>query len=342
MPRHAGAARALVTRALAALLAAAGAASCSAAPGPTDPQATAPRQFVALRDVDATIMEEIRYHTRHNFTGEPVPGYRTPTCLLTRPAAEALHRAQRALLRQERSLKVYDCYRPKRAVDAFVEWSNDADNQTMKREFYPRVDKDRLFSEGYLARRSGHSRGSTVDLTVVELPAGRTRPYRPGQELVPCHAPRKKRFPDNSMDMGTGFDCFDSLSRTLDPRIRGEQRTHRRLLRDTLEREGFVNFPGEWWHYTYRREPFPDTYFDFPVARESLARGGSDRAPSNPSSSRGPAGTRSAATTPSPPRTASPGPPNSRRASSTIPLSLEWWAPRQYTWPQTVHRAKTS
>ncbi|MCC3767530.1 M15 family metallopeptidase [Streptomyces sp. UNOC14_S4] len=256
MTRISAALRALVP-AVAALVALTSAPVAHATPRPKD--------FVALSEVDPTIVQEMRYFTGHNFTGHRVDGYRRPVCLLTRPAAEALHRAQRALLPQGYSLKVYDCYRPQRAVDDFVAWAKDLGDQRMKQEFYPRVDKTRLFDDGYIAAKSGHSRGSTMDLTLVRLPARPTRPYRPGEPLVPCYAPKGQRFPDNSVDMGTGFDCFDTLAHTLDPRVRGAQREHRLLLKSTMERAGFTNLPEEWWHYTLRGEPFPDTYFDFPV-----------------------------------------------------------------------------
>ncbi|MEU9793602.1 M15 family metallopeptidase [Streptomyces sparsogenes] len=263
-PRFTAALRALALP-LAALLAV-------SAPAPAQARAEpkAPKEFVALSDVDPTILQEIRYYTPHNFTGHPVDGYREPLCVLTRPAAEALHKAQRSLLRRGYTLKVYDCYRPQRAVNDFVEWAKDLDDQSMKGEFYPDVDKTRLFEDGYIAEKSGHSRGSTLDLTIVKLPAVPTRPYVPGEKLVPCYAPKDERFPDNSVDMGTGYDCFDTLSHTLDPRIQGAQRANRLLLKDTLESLGFVNLAEEWWHYTYKPELFPDTYFDFPVSRRSL------------------------------------------------------------------------
>ena len=235
-----------------------------------DPEPKAPHEFVALRDVDPTIVQEIRYFTPHNFTGAPVDGYRQPMCILTRDAAKALHQAQLSFLRQGLTLKVYDCYRPQRAVDNFVRWAEDLNDLRMKAEFYPRVDKDRLFADGYIAAKSGHSRGSTVDLTVVPLPALATRPYRPGQPLKPCYGPKADRFPDNSLDMGTGFDCFDTLAHTLDPRIQGQQRANRMVLLHGLEAAGFKNLPEEWWHFTYQPETFPDTYFNFPIARRSL------------------------------------------------------------------------
>ncbi|MBC6463557.1 M15 family metallopeptidase [Actinomadura sp. HBU206391] len=228
-----------------------------------------PRGFVVLADVDPTILHDIRYRTNHNFVGRPITGYREPLCILTRQAASALRRAQATLRPRGYTLKVYDCYRPQRAVDDFARWAERAHDVRMKREFYPSVDKSRLFEDGYIAARSGHSRGSTVDLTLVRLPARAQRPYVPGERLVPCFAPRAERFPDNTVDMGTGFDCFDTLANTLDPRITGKARDNRLLLKDTLEAAGFTNYAAEWWHYTLSGEPYPDTYFDFPVARSA-------------------------------------------------------------------------
>ncbi|MFD8572471.1 M15 family metallopeptidase [Streptomyces sp. NPDC057694] len=266
MTRTAAALRKLVALTAAALLGTAAAPSVAQA----TPDPKAPKEFVALHDVDPTIVQEIRYFTAHNFVGEPIDGYKKPMCILTRPAAEALHKAQAGLLKRGYSLKVYDCYRPQRAVDHFVRWAEDLDAEQMKAEFYPQVDKTRLFADGYIAEKSGHSRGSTVDLTVVKLPVLPTRPYLPGEPLKACYGPQKDRFPDNSVDMGTGFDCFDTLAHTDDPRIEGVQRTNRDLLRNALSGQGFVNLPEEWWHFTYKPELFPDTYFDFPLSRRSL------------------------------------------------------------------------
>jgi D-alanyl-D-alanine dipeptidase len=252
------------------LLALTAAPGTAQARGEGKPEPRAPKEVVALRDVDRTILEENRYFTPHNFIGDPIDGYKQPMCVLTRAAAEALRAAQAELRPKGYTLKVYDCYRPQRAVNHFVRWAKDLDDQRMKAEFYPRVDKSTLFDDGYIAERSGHSRGSTVDLTIVKLPARPTKPYHPGQKLVSCFAPQAERFPDNSVDMGTGYDCFDTLSHTLDPRIVGKQRANRLLLKNTLEDVGFVNYENEWWHFTYRPETFPDTYFDFPVSRDSL------------------------------------------------------------------------
>ncbi|MET9155110.1 M15 family metallopeptidase [Streptomyces griseoflavus] len=259
-----------VVRGLATTLAALLAVTAASVPARATPEPVAPPDFVALHGVDPTIIQEIRYFTPHNFVGEPVDGYRQPLCILTRPAARALRTAQRELLRQGYSLKVYDCYRPQRAVDHFVRWAEDLDDQRTKPEFYPNVDKSRLFADGYIAEKSGHSRGSTVDLTLVKLPARPARPQHPGQPPAPCFAPKDERYPDSSVDMGTGYDCFDTLSHTLDPRIKGEQRANRLLLKNTLEGLGFVNLAEEWWHYTFKPETHPDTYFDFPVSRSSL------------------------------------------------------------------------
>jgi len=231
----------------------------------------APADFVALSSVDHSIIQEIRYATPHNFVGAPVNGYLQPMCILTKPAALALHHVQLKLLRTGYSLKVYDCYRPQRAVDNFVSWAEDLTDQTMKGEFYPDEDKADLFTDGYIAAKSGHSRGSTMDLTIVKLPAARTRAYVPGEPLVPCYAPQDARFPDNSIDMGTGFDCFDTLANTLDPRITGVQLSNRLMLKNAMEAAGFTNLAVEWWHYTLTNEPYPATYFDFPITWSSLS-----------------------------------------------------------------------
>ncbi|MEI7714730.1 MAG: M15 family metallopeptidase [Mycobacterium sp.] len=255
-----------MTRAVAALLAAlltvVGAPPALATP---EPEPVAPPDFVALRDVAPSILQDMRYFTAHNFTGGPVDGYLAPECILTRDAAEGLKRAQQQLIPQGYSVKVYDCYRPQRAVNEFAAWSRAAGGQPMKAEFYPRVDKADLFGDGYIAERSGHSRGSAVDVTLVGLPAMQEPGYVPGEPLIDCTAPEPVRFPDDSIDMGTGFDCFDPLAHTLDPRVQGAQLANRLLLCSALQAVGFVNYENEWWHFTYQPERYPDTYFDFPV-----------------------------------------------------------------------------
>jgi D-alanyl-D-alanine dipeptidase len=235
------------------------------------PAQHAPSSFVALEDVDPTILQDMRYATRYNFVGRRIAGYREPVCILTRGAARALKRAQHAVRAKGYTLKVYDCYRPQRAVDHFGRWAEDRADTKMKREFYPRLDKGTLHADGYIAHRSGHSRGSTVDLTLVKLPPKAQPPWSLERfGLVPCFAPRRDRFPDNSVSMGTAYDCFDPRAHTLDPRIKGRPHRNRLLLRDTLDAAGFDDYANEWWHFTLRHERYRDRYFDFPVSRKSL------------------------------------------------------------------------
>ncbi|WP_244219010.1 M15 family metallopeptidase [Micromonospora arida] len=226
--------------------------------------------FVVLTDLDPRIHADIRYATPHNFVGRPITGYREPLCLLTRQAAEALRRVQDAALTGGHSLKVYDCYRPQPAVDDFVAWSKRPGEQQTKAEFYPDLAKNRLFADGYIGAPTAHSRGSTLDLTLVDEPAASQPPYRVGQPLVACTAPRGQRFADNSIDMGTGFDCFDPRAHTADPRVTPTARDNRRLLQRLMTDAGFVNYDREWWHYSLRDEPYPDTFFAAPVARSSV------------------------------------------------------------------------
>jgi D-alanyl-D-alanine dipeptidase len=231
----------------------------------------APAGFIALSDVDSTILQDIRYDTDHNFVGRRIDGYRDPICILTREAAEGLHRVQTAARAHGYSLKVYDCYRPQRAVDDFQRWGPRLDDQRTKAEFYPQLDKSVLFNEGYIAGPTAHSRGSTMDLTMVALPARDQRPYVAGERLTSCTAPQAQRFPDNTVDMGTGFDCFDSLAHTLDSRVTGQAMDHRLLLKRLMADAGFTNYPKEWWHYSLTTEPYPHTYFDFPVSRAAVS-----------------------------------------------------------------------
>jgi D-alanyl-D-alanine dipeptidase len=228
----------------------------------------APGQFVALDDVDPTIRQDMRYATTYNFVGRRIAGYREPVCILTRRAARALRRAQADLRPRGYGLKVYDCYRPTRAVAQFARWAENPADQRMKREFYPRVDKRRVFELGYVAHRSGHSRGSTVDITLVRLPP-RAQPAWDGR-LRSCFASYRRRFADSGVNMGTGYDCIDPRAHTSDPRIKGRAHRNRMRLKRALERRGFEPYANEWWHFTLRGEPYPEKYFDFPVTRESL------------------------------------------------------------------------
>jgi zinc D-Ala-D-Ala dipeptidase len=226
--------------------------------------------FVSLHQVAPSILLDVRYRAYHNFIGRPIRGYREADCIVTRQAADALIKVQAAVRAKGYTLKMYDCYRPQRAVDDFVAWGKRVKEQRMKAEFYPREPKSRVFKDGYIAKKSGHTNGSTVDLTLVKLPAGREGTYKRGQKLFNCAGPHRKRFKDSSIDMGTGYDCFDSASHPFSRKIHGRQRANRLRLRSAMLAQGFKPLPTEWWHFTLGNEPFPDTFFDFPVAVSSL------------------------------------------------------------------------
>lgn len=223
----------------------------------------APQGFVSLKAADPTIVIEMRYSVSHNFVGKAVDGYKANICYVTTPAATALKKVQAELKTYQLSLKMYDCYRPQRAVDHFVEWASDLNDQKMKNEFYPRVQKENLFRDGYIATRSGHSRGSTVDLTIV--PADATPQMEPvsQENLLSCI--NEKRFPDNSLNMGVGFDCFDPLSAVLQKEVSAQARANRMLLQALMSKHGFRSLAEEWWHFTLINEPYPNQYFDFLV-----------------------------------------------------------------------------
>ena len=203
-----------------------------------------PSDFVYVEDAVPGIGIELRYFSNHNFVGERIDGYTAPRCILTKEAAQALKGVQEDLNRFGLGLKIYDAYRPQRAVDHFVRWARDRGDVRMKAEFYPEMAKENLFKEGYIAEKSGHSRGSTVDLTIVSL-----APMAQGVEL----------------DMGTGFDYFGPQSWPTNPEIGAVQRAHRMLLQQVMEKHGFISYSKEWWHFTLKGEPYPDTYFNFPI-----------------------------------------------------------------------------
>jgi D-alanyl-D-alanine dipeptidase len=166
---------------------------------------------------------------------------------------------------------MYDCYRPARGGADFEAW-RDTPDQATRGEFYPSLEKGQLFSLGFVGGgTTSHSSGSAVDLTLVSLPAASQRTYVTGEPLVACTAPVNERFPDNSIDMGTGFDCFDSRSHTLDERVTGAARDNRLRLRRLMEGGGFVNYWAEWWHYDLANPPYPGQFFDFPVANAALS-----------------------------------------------------------------------
>jgi zinc D-Ala-D-Ala dipeptidase len=214
-----------------------------AAPQQAVPQQTVqerPAAFVDAGTIVPGLIAEMRYATAHNFTARVVDGYEARRCLLTRQAAEALAAVARDLAPRGFVIKAFDCYRPTRAVANFVRWARDISDQAARAEFYPNVDKRTLFRDGYIASHSGHSRGSTIDMTLA---------HTDGTEL----------------DMGTHFDFFSPRSWTADPTVTSEQHANRMLLVAAMRRRGFRNYDKEWWHYTLTPEPFPDTYFNFPV-----------------------------------------------------------------------------
>jgi len=232
--------------------------------GQGDGDIALPDGFVSLSEVSDSIQLDIRYYTSNNFIGRPIAGYFAAKCVLSEAAATALTSAQALAAAQGYALKIYDCYRPQQAVNDFVNWAADPDDILQQHRFYPAVPKQELFSQGYIAERSGHSRGSTVDLTLV--PFGSSQPQvDPFANRYDCRQPRPLRYPDNSLEMGTGYDCFDALSHTDSGGISDEARQNRQLLRSIMETAGFANYPQEWWHYTLNNEPYTDRYFNFPI-----------------------------------------------------------------------------
>jgi D-alanyl-D-alanine dipeptidase len=199
-----------------------------------------PDSFVDVATVVPGLIVEARYAGAHNFVGRPIDGYQKPRCLLTREAAQALAGVAREIAPRGLVIKAFDCYRPVRAVADFERWARDYADTAAKTEFYPNVDKSTLFRDGYIATRSGHSRGSTIDLTLANAD---------GREL----------------DMGTPFDFFSRRSWAAAADISGAAKENRALLSAAMRRHGFRPYDKEWWHFTLAHEPFPATYFDFPV-----------------------------------------------------------------------------
>jgi zinc D-Ala-D-Ala dipeptidase len=209
-----------------------------------------PAAFVDAATVVPGLIVDMRYAGSHNFVGRPIDGYQAPRCLLTQAAAAALAEVARDIAPRGLVLKVFDCYRPARAVANFVRWARDLGDTAGKREFYPDVDKRTLFQNGYISSRSGHSRGSTVDLTLAQ---------------VDRHERESHELDVHELDMGTPFDFFGLLSWPAAANVSAEAKANRALLAAAMRRCGFRPYAREWWHFTLAHEPFPDTYFDFPV-----------------------------------------------------------------------------
>ena len=199
-----------------------------------------PDGFVWLKKEIATIEEDIKYYSSDNFIGMQIDGYLAPKAILTIEATEALKKVQNELKKFGLGLKVFDAYRPQKAVDHFVRWGRDLKDIKMKALYYPTVEKRNLFKEGYIAKHSGHSRGSTVDLTIIDL---KTK---------------------DALDMGSNFDLFGKRSWVNDREISAPQRANRMLLHTIMLKHNFKSYPQEWWHFTLKNEPYKE-YFDFDV-----------------------------------------------------------------------------
>ena len=207
-----------------------------------------PSGFLLLADYVPSIIQEIRYHSTYNFIGDRVDGYEEPCALLTKEAARALKSVSNEMIVQGYRLKVFDAYRPVCAVKHFILWGIEDQDIRMKPYFYPDLEKQELFAKGYIAKESSHSRGSTVDLTLLDMCTGK------------------------ELDMGSPFDLFSEASHPDYRGITEEQYDNRMILRRVMLRNGFKPIDCEWWHFTLEDEPYPDTYFDFPVSSEYLRR----------------------------------------------------------------------
>jgi D-alanyl-D-alanine dipeptidase len=197
--------------------------------------------FKELKEVIPDLVYDIRYYSADNFVGKPIDGYNAPKAYLTKEATAALQKVQAELRQEDLGLKIYDAYRPQRAVDHFVRWGQDPNDTVTKQQYYPGIDKDSVFAYGYVATQSSHTRGSTVDLTIINL--------KTGEEL----------------DMGSPWDFFGAISNHDAPLVTAAQTANRHKLRQLMEKHGFKEYPQEWWHYTLKDEPYPDTYFDWVV-----------------------------------------------------------------------------
>ncbi|MCR5776807.1 MAG: M15 family metallopeptidase [Lachnospiraceae bacterium] len=207
-----------------------------------------PSGFVVLADFVPDIVQEIRYHSTYNFIGSRIDGYEDPCALLTKEAARALKSVSNELIVQGYRLKVFDAYRPACAVKHFVLWGIEDQDIRMKQYFYPELEKQELFAKGYIAKQSSHSRGSTVDLTLLDMKTGK------------------------EVDMGGPFDLFSEVSHPDYKGITDTQYENRMILQNVMVRNGFNTLDCEWWHFTLKDEPYPETYFEFPVSIEYLKK----------------------------------------------------------------------
>lgn len=223
--------------------------------------------FVYLHEIDPTILVSARYYSNENFVGRPIDGYKSSTVILTKPTAESLKRVQEIVNQDGYSLVIYDGYRPQQAPDHFMRWSKDIGDQLKKFQYYPRINKADVFKLGYVGERSGHSRGSTVDLTLIKLGDSvhpiieRTRTLLDGFIIT--------LLDDGTVDMGSSFDLFDTASHYENDLIEDEFKKLRTYLKNVMEENGFKNYEEEWWHFTLKNEPYPadqdSSYFNFDV-----------------------------------------------------------------------------
>lgn len=222
-----------------------------------------PDGFVYISTIDASIQEQLRYCGDYNFIGRVIDGYIQPRAIMTEAAARALSAVQQDVIQDGYSLVIYDSYRPQKAVDHFARWSKDATDDATKAQYYPTIDKKDVFALGYIAEKSGHSRGSTVDLTIISTsqalkdPEVQWRTLNDGSTIA--------YLDDNTVDMGGSFDLLDEVSSHKCTRISEAQIENRKYLLNKMVKHGFVPYDEEWWHYTLDNEPFPNTYFDFDV-----------------------------------------------------------------------------
>ena len=222
-----------------------------------------PGGFVYLRDIDPTILQDIRYAGTNNFVGRPLAGYSAGECVVKRDVGLALKAVQRELTGQKLSLKMFDCYRPVRAAADIVAWSRNGEETAAERRHNPAFRKADLFRLGYIATRSGHSTGTALDLTLVDLTADNSATSDPDRAYASCIAPVGARAPEGSVDMGTGYDCSDVKAHTAANSITPAQRRWRNLLVAAMARQGFVNYSKEWWHFSLPGAVGPA--YDFPI-----------------------------------------------------------------------------
>jgi len=226
---------------------------------------TMPGGFVFLRDIDPSIMQDLRYAGSNNFVGRPLRGYAAPECVVKRAVGLMLRSVQQELALQGLSLKMLDCYRPARASHDMVVWAKNGRETPAERRYNPAFRKADLFRLGYIAERSGHSTGAALDLTLVDLKADNSAVFDPAKTYGGCTAPESVRAPEGSVDMGTGYDCSDVKAHTAARSITPAQRRWREKLVLVMARRGFVNYSKEWWHFSLPGAAGPA--YDFPISR---------------------------------------------------------------------------